>query len=573
MFFFLEWFLISVVYLGILKNPVLTFGISVFYAILSYFFKEKKEDIRNLYFYSFLRALCLPLVPIWLVFFFHENFVFRELMALLGYLPLSSLLHRLSWYYILNRELLTKMKGDIPIVIYGAGTVGQSLLHEMQNSDLEKKYRIVAFVDNDPKKIGSRIGVYQVLAGKNLRDIVQKENVREVWFTMPPSRELLQTTLDSLENFVVEYKVVPRKIEKILPDIRNLRIEDLVKRREIYLDNSRLQELFFNKRVFITGAAGSIGKEIAKQVLGFSVSRVVLLDQWEYGVYQLQREFSLDKRVEVVLGDIRDQNRMNLLIREEKPEIVFHAAAYKHVPLMELNYTEAVRTNILGTWYLLEACINYLRFFPEKSLHFVNISTDKAVAPESILGITKRIAELFTYNAAKLIRENRFRTVSVRFGNVLGSSGSVVPLFWEQIAQGGPVTVTHPEMERFFMTIPEAVNLVLHALRVSQGEDILALDMGKPVRIVDLAERLILLSGKIPHKDIAIVYTGIRPGEKLKEELFWQKDSVNTEIPFIFRSQGDVKELDLPQVAHTIAEALKENHSLVWFKEFLRRYV
>jgi FlaA1/EpsC-like NDP-sugar epimerase len=274
------------------------------------------------------------------------------------------------------------------------------------------------------------------------------------------------------------------------------------------------------------------------------------------------------------VADIRNQKRLEDIITAEKPEIIFHAAAYKHVPLMETNHLQAIDTNILGTWHLLCAIRKYAAGLGDgESIRIVNISTDKAVEPENIMGITKRIAELLMYNFAES-SSGRVHSTSVRFGNVLGSSGSVVPKFWAQIQQGGPVTVTHPDMERFFMTIPEAVRLVLQAAALNEGTgSILALDMGKPVRIVELAERLIRLAGKKPGADIEISYTGIRPGEKMKEELFWQTNSVHTEIPFIFRSIADVKKMNLNEFIDLLMQALSESRSRTWYKEFLLRYV
>ncbi len=539
---------------------------------------EHRDDLRELNFFSLaylLLAALLPAVGYVSWQWWQKQAIGGDVTSPLVALPLALILHRLSWYFALNPELLRKKQGEKAIIIYGAGTVARSLLQEIRSADLANQYRIAAFVDNDPAKIGSRLGPYQVFAGSQLPELVARYNVREIWFTMPPSAELMQQTMDSLQNFVLQYKIVPRKIEHILPDIRNLKIEDLVRRNEIKLDPTPLKTLLQGKRVLVTGAAGSIGSEIARQVLQYEPARLTMLDQWEFGIYSLEKEFQDCPVAEFIIADTRDANRMRLVIAGVKPEIIFHAAAYKHVPLMELNYPEAVRTNILGTWHLLDAAAQYLSRDKDSKLRFVNISTDKAVAPENMMGLTKRISELLVFNITQELKElqNRFQTVSVRFGNVLGSSGSVVPLFWEQIARGGPLTVTHPEMERFFMTIPEAVNLVLHALPVSSGNDILALDMGRPVKILELAERLILLSGKLPHKDIKIVFTGMRPGEKLKEELFWQKNSVETSLPFIFRSEADLKKLNTRETIAKISDALKEQHSLAWFKDFLRNFL
>ena len=484
-----------------------------------------------------------------------------------------TLFHRLFWYFRLNPEARLKKQGLTPIVIYGAGTVAYHLLQDLSAEDLLGKYQIAAIVDNDPHKEGAHLGPYRIHAGKNLPTLAEKYQVKEIWFTMPVTPDFLKSVIDQLAGMSITYKVIPRKLAQFAPDIRNLRIEDLIRRPEIRLDPAPVERAIRERRVLVTGAAGSIGRELSRQIAALLPARLTLIDQWEHGVYQLEQEFK-GENIFCAIADVRNEKRLADIIAQEKPELIFHAAAYKHVPLMETNHLQAIDTNILGTWHLLAAALRYTATLPaEKSVRMVNISTDKAVQPENIMGITKRVAELLVFNAA---RESggRLKTTSVRFGNVLGSSGSVVPLFWEQIQRGGPVTVTHPEMERFFMTIPEAVRLVLHAAALEEETDcILALDMGKPVRITELAERLILLAGKKPHSEIAITYTGIRPGEKLKEELFWETNSVRTSIPFIFRSTADLKEMDVRAFVELLKSALEENRSRSWYREFLLRYV
>ncbi len=483
-----------------------------------------------------------------------------------------TLMHRLFWYFRLNPESRLKKQGLTPIIIYGAGTVAHHLLQDLSTEDLLGKYNITAIVDNDAEKVGSHVGPYRVFSGNELRKQVEKYQVQEIWFTMPATPDFLKSVMDSLQDISVAYKVIPRKLAQFAPDIRNLRIEDLVQRPEIRLDPQPVVAVLTGKRVLVTGAAGSIGRELSRQIAALSPARLTLVDQWEHGVYQLEQEF-VQENVFCAIADVRNERRLHDVIVAEKPQIIFHAAAYKHVPLMETNHLQAIDTNVLGTWHLLGAARKYAETLPVgECIRVVNISTDKAVAPENIMGITKRMAELLMYNAA---RESggRLKTVSVRFGNVLGSSGSVVPLFWEQIRQGGPLTVTHPDMERFFMTIPEAVRLVLQAAALADAsEDILALDMGKPVRIVELAERLILLAGKKPYSEIQIIFTGIRPGEKLKEELFWEKDSVKTPVPFIFRSTTDLKKLDAREFISLLKAALSEDRSRSWYKEFFLKY-
>jgi FlaA1/EpsC-like NDP-sugar epimerase len=488
----------------------------------------------------------------------------------------ATLIHRLFWYFRLNPESRLKKRGLTPVIIYGAGTVAHHLLQDLSTEDLLGKYQIAAIVDNNPEKTGGHMGPYRIFSGAELKAITQKNQVQEIWFTMPVTPDFLKTVMDALSEFAVTYKVIPRKLAEFAPDIRNLRIEDLIRRPEIRLDENSVIKTLSGRRVLVTGAAGSIGRELSRQIAALGPARLTLIDQWEHGVYQLEQEFN-GENIFCAIADVRNERRLHDVIHTEKPQIIFHAAAYKHVPLMETNHLQALDTNILGTWHLLSAATRYAAGLPTgESIRIVNISTDKAVAPENIMGLTKRIAELLMYNRART-SHGRLKTISVRFGNVLGSSGSVVPLFWEQIARGGPVTVTHPDMERFFMTIPEAVRLVLQAAALAEGEGdeseaILALDMGKPVRIQELAEQLILLSGKKPHSDIKIQYTGIRPGEKLKEELFWEQDSVRTAIPFIFRSLGELKQLDADEFIQLLKNSLEENRSRSWYKDFLLKF-
>lgn len=482
---------------------------------------------------------------------------------------------RIIIFFILNPEGRKKKHGEIPLLIYGAGTVTMHLLQDLMDSDLTGKYKISAIIDNDEKKISTRIGPYRVNPGEKIKELILEHGIQEIWFTMPFARDFIQSVIDSLSGFSLSFKIVPRKTEHLIPDIRSIRIEDLVKRPEIHLDSAHLYQFFNNKRIIITGAAGSIGSEIARQILEYKPQRVVFIDQHEKGIYDIEKEFEKDDYARghsiAYIADIQNERRMQEIIFSEKPHMLFHAAAYKHVPLMEINFTEAIETNVIGTYRLFRTIAEFAQTsgYP---VQLINISSDKAVSPKNIMGITKRVSELLAYNIA-LSSNKKIKSSSVRFGNVLGSSGSVVPLFWNQIQNHENITITHPDMERFFMTIPEAVHLVFHATYQSGGEDIMALDMGDPVKITDLAERLIMLAGYVPGKDIHIDYIGKRPGEKLKEELFWTKGSVKTENPYIFRSTKDLKELNIPQFIARTKEALDSKHSLAWWKNFFASYI
>lgn len=539
-------------------------------------FKLYRANLKYLNLFS-LRALALAsfvgsaAAQLWAVR--GESAAWGETLLLWVAQNTLTLFHRLFWYFRLNPEARRKKQGLTPIVIYGAGSVAYHLLQDLSAEDLLGKYQISAVVDNDPQKEGAHLGPYRIHLGKQLHALAEKYHVKEIWFTMPATPDFLKRVMDELTGMSIAYKVIPRKLAQFAPEIRNLRIEDLIRRPEIRLDPAPVQRAIAGNRVLVTGAAGSIGRELSRQIAALTPARLTLIDQWEHGVYQLEQEFS-GANVFCAIADVRNEKRLADIITDEKPQLIFHAAAYKHVPLMETNHLQAIDTNILGTWHLLAAAQHYAETLPQgQCVRLVNISTDKAVQPENIMGISKRIAELLVFNAAGQ-SGGRLKSTSVRFGNVLGSSGSVVPLFWQQIQNGGPVTVTHPDMERFFMTIPEAVRLVLQAAALDEETDgILALDMGKPVRITELAERLILLAGKKPHSDIAITYSGIRPGEKLKEELFWETNSVRTAIPFIFRSTADLKAMDAPAFIALLQSALAESRSRSWYREFLLRYV
>jgi FlaA1/EpsC-like NDP-sugar epimerase len=566
-----------------------------------------RMDWQYINFFHYISLLIIDAVFfILLVIFYHSRLALPNyiVMVFLGYMSINFILyaHRIYWYFYFNPESLRKKTGDTSVIIYGAGTVTMHLLQDLRTGDLIGKYHIVAIIDNNPDKIGSRLGPYKIQNAAQILSLAEKNRVKEIWLTMPVNSAIMDDVFSKLKNISVMYKVVPRRFDHIIPDIRGVRIEDLIQRPEIRLSQKPLEKIFQGKRILITGAAGSIGSEIARQLQAFDTQRLVLLDQNERGIYDLEKEFAGEKNTICLIADIRNKKRMMDVISSEKPHIIFHAAAYKHVPLMEKNFIEAINTNILGTYNLLTCAGEYLETHPNApEIRLINISTDKAVSPENIMGLTKRISELLVHNLAMETelrqqkvqkkpdsknqktkkRQARLKALSVRFGNVLSSSGSVVPLFWEQIQNGGPLTVTHPEMERFFMTVPEAVNLVLHGLLEASDDSILALDMGKPVNILHMAERLILLSGLVPHKDIKIEFVGIRPGEKIKEELFWTKNSVKTNNPYIFKSQEDLKILNIESVVKKIIEAQMEyivdgkteKKSLHWWKQFLKQFV
>ena len=423
-----------------------------------------------------------------------------------------------------------KRKG---VLIYGAGAAGTELLREIR-STRSTGYEAKGFLDDDPTKRGAQImGVPVLGTGREALSVVDRLNrrrpeVEEIIIAMPSAdAPQMREVLANCRAAKIPCKTIPGLAEllngKVLAaQVRNLSVTDLLGRQPVKLDEAPIRSSIAGRSVLITGAAGSIGSELCRQVARFAPGRLIAFDQAESGLFKIDcelRQLFPDLELVAALGDVRDPHRVAEVLERYSVDSIFHAAAYKHVPLMESHVLEAARDNILGTWNLVcEARLHGVR-------SFLMISSDKAVNPTNVMGATKRVCERIV--SARPAGSGRdMKCVSVRFGNVLGSNGSVVPIFQAQIEAGGPVKVTHPEMRRYFMTTAEAVALVLQASTMGKGSDIFVLDMGEPVRIADLAANMIRLAGSVPGEDIEIQFTGVRPGEKLFEEINGQGENM-----------------------------------------------
>jgi FlaA1/EpsC-like NDP-sugar epimerase len=403
-------------------------------------------------------------------------------------------------------------------LIYGAGDAGISLLKEIRNNP-RLSYRVVGFVDDHAGKKGLSVSGIAVLGGgENIRSLVKRHDVKTILIAIPSATGLAMTRILELCHAAgAECKTVPGLGEIIenrglIGQIREVAVEDLLGRTPIRLEEGQIRCALEGKVILVTGAAGSIGSELCRQIAHFHPAGIVGFDIAESPLFEIDREMRQafpNVPFHPEIGSIQNRSRLDDVLRLYRPLVVYHAAAYKHVPLMEAHVFEAIENNVFGTYNVAEAAAEH------GVEDLVMISSDKAVRPTNVMGATKRIAELLLL----ALQNGRTKYVAVRFGNVLGSNGSVIPIFKKQIATGGPITVTHPEMRRFFMTIPEACQLVLQASAIGEGGQICVLDMGHPVKIVDLAKNLILLSGLRPDEDIKIEFTGTRPGEKLYEEL------------------------------------------------------
>lgn len=436
--------------------------------------------------------------------------------------------YRVLLRMILNDTYEGKVKNDNrkKVLIIGAGEATKILISTIRSS-MKNIYNIVGLIDDNPNKVDYAISGKKILGTRfDIPRICKENNVDVIFFTISNiSNEDRKKILEICQETGCKVRILPGtkeliKDKPIMQNFRDVEIEDLLGREPIKLDNKNIKELIHNKVVLVTGGGGSIGSELCRQIIRFEPERLVIVDIYENNLYDIEQELKYNypnAKIDAIVASVRDKDRLNEIFNEFKPYLVFHAAAHKHVPLMETSPLEAIKNNVFGTYNVVNCADEY------NVKRFVLISTDKAVNPTNIMGATKRLCEMIIQAKNKV---SNTEYVAVRFGNVLGSNGSVVPLFKKQIAHGGPVTVTHKDITRFFMTIPEAVSLVLQAMSGAKGGEIFVLDMGEPVKIYDMAKKLIKLSGLEPDVDIPIKVTGLRPGEKLYEEILMQEEGL-----------------------------------------------
>ena len=449
---------------------------------------------------------------------------FPVLYAML--LCVSTMVVRFSYRFIRRIRSRTGTGGRERTMLIGAGQAGALMLREFKNSNFSRN-QVVCIIDDDPGKKGRQLMGIKIIGGREMiQTAVQKYGITEIILAIPTlTTQAKKEIWEICSHTSCKFKQLPgiyqlANGEVSIQAIREIVIEDLLQRDVVRVDMGGLSNLIRGKTVMVTGGGGSIGSELCRQLASYGPKELVIFDIYENNAYAIEQELKTtypDLTTHVLIGSVRDQERIDSVMRQYRPSMVYHAAAHKHVPLMERSPLEAVKNNVFGTYNTAKAAAKY------GVDHFVLISTDKAVNPTNVMGASKRICEMVIQSLAGTC-DTCF--AAVRFGNVLGSNGSVIPLFREQIKNGGPVTVTHPEITRYFMTIPEAVSLVLQAGAYARGGEIFVLDMGQPVKISDLAHNMIRLSGFEPNVDIPIVYTGLRPGEKLYEELLMSEEGL-----------------------------------------------
>nr|WP_242692198.1 nucleoside-diphosphate sugar epimerase/dehydratase [Aridibaculum aurantiacum] len=523
----------------IVINSVLFYIFRTYHGIIRLSdFQEASRSISAV-FYSFFIMLVInvglgmfqmpPFIPtsVLFIYFFISSF------SVFGYRLLVKHLYRLS----VNQD------DHIHVVIYGAELNGSVLKKTIEQTS-NNRFKIVAFIDDDENLMGKTIDNVKIYSLNQVKNVIKPWQIKMLFFAR---QDFELSKKNAIVDYCLEHNIkvmnIPPMREWIqghlnISQLREVRIEELLGRPQINLNNDHVLDMLRSKNVLITGAAGSIGSELARQVASIHPHSLIICDQTETGLYELeyelQKKYNLGSTLKVFLGDVKDENSMNNMFGMYMPQVVFHAAAYKHVPMMENHPSEAIRNNVLGTKVLADLSEAY------GVERFLLVSTDKAINPTNVMGASKRIAEIYCQSLQNketppvvdtgIIHLNRRNSktkfITTRFGNVLGSNGSVIPRFQEQIAMGGPVTVTHPEIIRFFMTIPEACSLVLDAVIMGNGGEVFLFDMGEPVKIIDLARKMIKLAGLTPGKDIEVKYTGLRPGEKLYEELLNDEEQV-----------------------------------------------
>ncbi|WGS64055.1 polysaccharide biosynthesis protein [Marinitoga aeolica] len=478
------------------------------------------------------------------------------------------------WWFSRNKNVIDKVSDNKKILIIGAGDAGVELLDEFLKHPSFGK--VIGFLDDDESKIGRKIRNIKILGKTSeVMTYVEKYSVNEVIIAIPSATsEQLRRIIDNIDTKKVRLKTLPGIFEILnnkvsLGFLRDVNIEDLLGRKEVKVNFDEIGYYVTNKKVLVTGAGGSIGSEICRQVAALKPEKLFILGRGENSIFNINKELKEkfpDLKVVEIIGDVTNINRIKYIFKRFTPDVVFHAAAHKHVPLMEKNPSEAFRVNAYGTYILAKKSIEH------GVKHFIYISTDKAINPTSIMGTSKRFGEIIIRSLAQ---NSKTKFAIVRFGNVLGSRGSVIPIFREQIKNGGPVTVTDPKMKRYFMTIPEAVALVLQAGSFANKGEVFVLNMGEPVSIDKLAREMIRLSGYIPDQDIKVVYTGVRPGEKLYEELFLDSEEfVKTENDriFILKENNVLSKNELEKLINSIVLSFEENDYDI-MNQLIRKYI
>lgn len=525
----------------------------ILYQLIFYIFKlyknitryESGKDYLEYILACVLSGLCVSLI----------NILFNLNLLGIKHNIVTSLIIAMGivGYRIIARAILTEEKPEKKeekqdkknLLIIGAGLATRDIIKSIKTS-MKNIYNVVGIIDDNKSKIGCQISGVEVLGNRNdIISICKKYNVDIIFFSISKiDTKNRKEIIEICQHTGVKVRILPStqdiiRNKRLLDNLRDVEIEDILGRDPIHLDNNNISEIIKGKVVLVTGGGGSIGSELCRQIASFEPKQLVIFDIYENNLYNIEMELKQNYStmdLKAIVGSVRDKNKLENLFATYKPEMVFHAAAHKHVPLMEVSPLEAIKNNIFGTYNVVNASDKY------KVKKFVLVSTDKAVNPTNIMGATKRMCEMIIQAKNKV---SSTKYVAVRFGNVLGSNGSVVPLFKKQIEKGGPVTVTHKDIIRYFMTIPEAVQLILQAMTYANGGEIFVLDMGEPVKIYDLAVSLIKLSGLEPNVDIPIEITGLRPGEKLYEELLMAEEGLQkTAHNKIFVAEPITMEMD-----------------------------